>query len=204
MRNYVLIKPFLFVLLVALPGNAQSGFAHPLDPLNPEEIAAVVLTLKTDNKATESSRFWPLVLNEPPKAEVLSFRPGQPFKREAFVVVFERAANKTFEAVVDVKSRKVISWKEIKGVQPSIMASTEDFLLTRSIVNSDLRWRAALQKRGIADYECYGSTWIPELTKTNRVEPGNSCCRRLLTSATTNTASIGSFIKTEHWRWRRC
>lgn len=153
MPNYQFIKPLCLLLFFALPGNAQSDFAHPLDPLNKEEIAAAVATLKAENKATESSRFWPLVLHEPPKAEVLTFKPGAAFRREAFVVVFERAANKTFEAVVDVKARKVISWKEIKGVQPSIMSSTEDFLLTASIVNSDPRWRAALQKRGITDYQ---------------------------------------------------
>lgn len=153
MPNYHFIKPLCLLLFFALPGNAQSDFAHPLDPLNKEEIAAAVATLKAENKATESSRLWPLVLHEPPKAEVLTFKPGAAFRREAFVVVFERAANKTFEAVVDVKAKKVVSWKEIKGVQPSIMSSTEDFVLTASIVNSDPRWRAALQKRGITDYE---------------------------------------------------
>jgi primary-amine oxidase len=153
MRNCKIISTLCLLLFLALPANAQSDFAHPLDPLSTEEIAAVVQTLKAENKATDSSRFWPLVLHEPPKTEVLNFRPGAAFRREAFVVVFERDANKTFEAVVDLKARKVVSWKEIKGVQPSIMSSSEDYLLTASIVNSDPRWRAALQKRGITDYQ---------------------------------------------------
>lgn len=151
MSNSQLIKPLCLLLFFALPGNAQSDFAHPLDPLNKEEIAIAVATLKAENKATESSRFYSLVLHEPPKAEVLSFKPGAAFRREAFVVVFERAANKTFEAVVEVKARKVVSWKEIKGVQPAMM--TEDFALATSIANSDPHWQAALQKRGIRDYE---------------------------------------------------
>jgi primary-amine oxidase len=151
MQSFKLLKSVGLLLLLALPGNAQSDFAHPLDPLSKDEIAAVVATLKAENKATESSRFYTLVLHEPPKAEVLNFKPGAAFRREAFVVVFERAANKTLEAVVDVKARKLVSWKEIKNAQPSMMI--EDFLLAQSIANGDLQWRAALQKRGISDYE---------------------------------------------------
>ncbi len=139
------------LLFLALPIVAQSNFAHPLDPLSKEEIAAVVATLKAENKVTASSRFYTLVLHEPPKAEVLNFKPGAAFRREAFVVVFERTANQTFEAVVDVKGKKVVSWKEIKNAQPSMVL--EDLVLATSIVNGDPNWQAALRKRGITDYQ---------------------------------------------------
>ena len=151
MQSFKLLESVVLLLLFAMPAVAQSDFAHPLDPLSKDEIAVAVATLKAENKATESSRYYTLILHEPPKAEVLNFKPGAAFRREAFVVLFERAANKTFEAVVDVKARKVVSWKEIKNAQPSMM--TEDFLLAQSIANSDPRWRAALQKRGITDYQ---------------------------------------------------
>lgn len=151
MSSFKFLGSLCVVLLFFVPAEAQSDLAHPLDPLNSDEIAVVTATLKAENKATESSRLWPLVLREPPKAEVLSFKPGAPFRREAFVVVFERAANKTFEAVVDVNAKKVISWKEIKDAQTTMM--TEDFMLATSIANSDPNWRAALKRRGIADYQ---------------------------------------------------
>jgi primary-amine oxidase len=134
-----------------LPTLAQIEVAHPLDPLSKDEIAAVVATLKAENKTTESSRFFTLVLHEPLKAEVLNFKPGAAFRREAFVVVFERAANRTHEAIVDINARKVIAWKETKNVQPSIMG--EDFMLAGLIVNNDPNWQAALAKRGINDYK---------------------------------------------------
>lgn len=138
------------LLFFTVPIAAQSDFAHPLDPLSKEEIAATVAALKAENKATESSRFFTLVLNEPPKAEVLNFKSGEAFRREAFVVVYERAANQTFEAVVDIKAGKVVSWKEVKNVQPSMVP--EDFALATSIANGDPDWQAALRKRGITDY----------------------------------------------------
>jgi primary-amine oxidase len=150
MTNFRLLASICLVLFFALPIAAQSDFAHPLDPLSKDEIAVAVATLKAENKATESSRFFTLVLHEPPKAEVLNFKAGAAFRREAFVVVFERTANRTFEAIVDLKAGKVVSWKEIKNAQPSMVP--EDFALATSIANSDPGWQAALRKRGITDY----------------------------------------------------
>jgi primary-amine oxidase len=138
-------------LLFVVSAFAQSELAHPLDPLNEAEIAAAVATLRAENKVTENSRFYNLTLHEPPKSEVINFKPGTAFRREAFVGIYDRAANQTFEAVVDVRAKKVISWKEIKGVQPMMMG--EDFELATSIANSDPNWQEALRKRGILDYE---------------------------------------------------
>ncbi len=140
----------LMAILFVTPALAQPEFAHPLDPLSKDEIAAVVATLKAENKATDSSRFSTLVLHEPPKAEALNFKPGAAFRREAFVVVFERTANQTHEAIVDVKNKRVVSWKEIKRAQPSFMQ--EDFLLVMSITRSAPAWQEALKKRGITDF----------------------------------------------------
>ncbi len=52
------------------------AMAHPLDPLNREEISAAVQVLKASGKVTDSSRDATIVLREPPKAEVLNFKPG--------------------------------------------------------------------------------------------------------------------------------
>jgi primary-amine oxidase len=129
----------------------DAGVAHPLDPLSKEEIAAAAQTLKASGKVTEAGRFATIVLREPPKAEVLNFKPGAPMRREAFAVVYERASNKTFEAVVDLKNRSVQSWKEIPGAQPSYLS--EDIALTQSIVTSDPQWQAAMRRRGITEFD---------------------------------------------------
>src|SRR5438105_15208884 len=96
-----------FVVLLAALCLPYSAFAanHPLDPLSREEIAAAVEILKASGKISDASRFSTLVLNEPPKAEVLPYKPGDAFRREAFAVIYERAANKTFEAVVDLNKK---------------------------------------------------------------------------------------------------
>lgn len=125
--------------------------AHPLDPLSRDEIRTTVEVLKAAGKTSASSRYSTIVLKEPPKAEVVNFKPGGPLRREAFVVVYERPVNKTFEAVVDVKNRSVLSWREIPGVQPALFV--EDALLVSSIVKKDPQWQAAMRKRGISNFQ---------------------------------------------------
>jgi primary-amine oxidase len=124
--------------------------AHPLDPLSKDEIAATVLLLKISGKVSEGSRFSIITLHEPHKVEVMSFRPASLMRREAFAVVYERGTNKTFEAVVDLNNKRVISWKEVPGVQPALL--TEDFILMEGIVRADPQWQEAMRKRGIEDF----------------------------------------------------
>jgi primary-amine oxidase len=124
---------------------------HPLDPLSREEIAATVQILKSSGKASDASLYSLIVSNEPPKAEVLNYKPGDAFRREAFVVIYERAANKTFEALVDLNKKSLLSWKEVPGVQPTF--TIEDFLLVQQIVQNDPAWQAAIRKRGISDFQ---------------------------------------------------
>ena len=92
-----------------------------------------------------------IVLKEPSKGETLAFRPGAQFSRQAFAVVLDLRGNRTFESVVDLKSARVLSWNEVKGVQP-LVTSTE-FDLLSPVVKADARWQAAMRKRGIDDFE---------------------------------------------------
>jgi primary-amine oxidase len=138
-------------LLVSGQALAQSASPHPLDPLTKDEIAAAVQALRSAGKATTATRFSIIVLNEPPKPEVLNFKAGAAIRRQAFVVIYERGANKTFEAVVDLADRSILSWKEIAGAQPALLF--EDYFLLQSIVRGDARWQEAMRKRGITDFQ---------------------------------------------------
>jgi primary-amine oxidase len=142
------------LFLLALSSGAlrlsAADAAHPLDPLSKEEIAAAVEILKAGGKVSDASRFPMIALHEAPKDEVLSFRPGAAMRRQAFTVIYERAANKTFEAVVDLKGRRVLSFKEIPGAQPPMLL--EDYALMQEIVRADPQWQEAMRKRGITDF----------------------------------------------------
>ncbi|MCI0573619.1 MAG: hypothetical protein L0Y66_23005 [Myxococcaceae bacterium] len=86
--------------------------AHPLDPLSREEIAAAAKVVRSSPGFPEGALFPVLSLEEPPKEEVLAFRPGAPSSRQALAVVLDRVQNRTFEVRVGLRERKVVSWRE--------------------------------------------------------------------------------------------
>ncbi|HKQ07620.1 MAG TPA: primary-amine oxidase [Blastocatellia bacterium] len=145
--------PLSLALLILCPLLARAADypTHPLDSLSREEILTTVEILKAGGKTTDASRYATIMLREPPKAEVLAFKPGSAFRREAFAVVYERATNKTFEAVVDLNKKALLSWKEAPGVQPAFLI--EDLIMAEQIVKADPQWQAAMRKRGITDFK---------------------------------------------------
>ena len=110
----------VFVVLNPFGLFAASDARHPLDALTASECWAVYETMKGTGKLDADSRYAGVNLHEPPKAEVIRWKPGDPFRREALAIIKQR--RQTFEAVVDVAGRKLISWKEIKGVEPVLIA----------------------------------------------------------------------------------
>src|ERR1044071_4602071 len=131
--NFLKSTLLLFITCLIAPRFALA--AHPLDPLSKEEITATVEILRASGKVNPDSRFATVVLREPPKSEVLAYKPGSPFRREAFAIIYERATNKTFEAIIDLNKNSLASWKEVMNVQPPFLI--EDFFLTQQIVQSD-------------------------------------------------------------------
>lgn len=145
----------LFTLLAftATPLRAApDDTLHPLNPLTAKEITVAADTLKALEGFPKDALFSTIVLREPPKQEVLDFKPGNAFRREAFAVVMDRANNKVFEAIVNLKAGKVASWKEIPGVQPLVFVVENDVLVPQ-IVKADSRWQEAMRKRGITDFD---------------------------------------------------
>jgi Cu2+-containing amine oxidase len=110
-------------------------------PLTAGEIDAAVAILKTAGKLPEGAFFPILVLREPPKTEVLAWKPGSSLWREAFAVVMDRPAGRTYEAVVDLASSRVLSWTPVPGVQDAVIE--EEFDSVPQIVRKDPRWQAA-------------------------------------------------------------
>lgn len=127
-----------------------AGDRHPLDPLTAAEIDAAAKLLRAVPQFPGDGLFSTIVLNEPPKSEVLAFKPGATFTRQAFSIVLDRRGNRTYEAVVDLTANNVLSWTEVKGVQAPLLDGEYDEL--SKIVKANLEWQAAMRKRGITDF----------------------------------------------------
>ena len=123
--------------------------SHPLDPLTADEIADASSILKSERQLGARVRFETVVLREPDKDAVLDFRPGDFIPRSAFLVVLDNDTASTYEAVVSLDERRVVSWEHVPGVQPRVMY--EEFVECEAMVRADPQFLAAIGKRGITD-----------------------------------------------------
>ena len=138
------------LLPLALAGTVLAGEArHPLDALDAEEVSIAVSVLREAKKIDVDTRFPHILLDEPPKERVLAWRKGDTLPRRAFLVV--KQGPKTFEAVVDVRKRKIDSWREMKGIQPSFLM--KEILGVADIVKQSPEWAAAMKKRGFESFD---------------------------------------------------
>jgi primary-amine oxidase len=131
--------------LLLIRASAQP---YPLDPLTAIEMQKVVQILKDNHLVTGSDYFNIINLKEPPKKEVLAYKRGEPFRREAYTSYYDYSKPGMTEAVVDLNAGKVISVKNIPNVIG--MGLDADSLAAEKIVRKDPAWAAALKKRGIA------------------------------------------------------
>ncbi len=130
--------------MITAPANAQT---HALDALTADEIRVATETAKADSRVA-GALFPSITLNEPSKAEVLAWQPGQPLARQARVLAM--TANGVFEILVDVGARRLISVTERAGAEPSITMSEIEGL---KFVLANAEFRSGLQKRGITDFD---------------------------------------------------
>ena len=96
-------------------------------------------------------------LEEAPKADILKWRPGDPFTRKVRVTM--RRDARTFDAIVDLTAGKVLSHRQLPGVQPSIMQ--HEFDRARALTKASPRWQAAMRRRNLTDFSKIGCTPLP-------------------------------------------
>ncbi len=138
-------------LLMGLGGSTAiaQGTAplHPLDGLTTAEYWVAYDVLQQAGHAEPDSFFASVLLREPAKDFVFAWKGGLPIPREADVVMLQKG--KTFEARVDLAARKLISWRELKGLQAPFLSS--EIFGTDEMIKKDPRVLEALKKRGLTD-----------------------------------------------------
>lgn len=128
---------------------------HPLEPLTAQEVKLAISILRDTGKVTPTTRFVSVSLKEPAKEIVHAFASGAQgargeLRREAFAVLFDNGTNSCFETAVSLTDRKLLSWKHIPGVQPT-MTSDEQVECEQAVLASP-EFKAALKKQyGIED-----------------------------------------------------
>ena len=139
----------VLIVAAAVPAIAQTP-QHPMDGLTAPEYWTTYEVLRSSGKVDAKTRYPLIQLKEPPKEEVLAWKPGQPMRRESRVVV--KQGPQTFEAIVDLGAKKLSSWNEVKGIQPNLAFEEEMETGIEDAVKENSDWQAAMHRRGITDF----------------------------------------------------
>jgi primary-amine oxidase len=165
---------------------APARATHPMDALTADEITAATRILRNAGKLSDSALVVSMTLEEPPKAEVRNWTKGKPLARRAFAVVL--TDGKIGEAAIDLDAQTLSAWNVIENRQAAV--TIDEILSVGDIVKSDERWRAAMAKRGITQFDnilCFPLSAGPSL------DPALAG-RRLLNSTCVDRTGTGNNI----------
>ena len=168
--------------------NPMAAPLHPLDHLTPAEHWQVYNTLRASGRTDTTLVIAYVALHEPPKAEVLAWSEGQPFRREAFVHFIQGGAG--HEVLVDLKAGRILEWRDSPGQKYMWHSGDEKTVSELMLGNADVQ--AALRRRGATDLThiyCGGANEgyfdLPE-------ERGNRVVRATCSNGTGRFSGYGS------------
>jgi primary-amine oxidase len=98
--------------------NVIAQSTHPLDGFTAAEYGHVKAILGSAGKLTEATRFHDVALEEPDKSVVRAWKTGAALPRRALAVLSEHG--KTYEALIDLNARSVVSYKQVTG-EPAVL-----------------------------------------------------------------------------------
>jgi len=140
----------LWILFICLlTGILHAAATHPLDALDASEIPTTTAILRAAGHADDNTFIASITLQEPVKSDVLGWERGEPIPRKAKAILRRNA--KTFEALVDLTSGKVLSYQEMPGAQAFI--TFPEILSAIKITAGDPKMQEGFRKRGITDFE---------------------------------------------------
>jgi primary-amine oxidase len=139
--------------------SAGGADVHPLEPLSAAEIKQAAELLRARQPANDL--YFPLLtLREPTKQELSEQRAGRSIPRRAAAVIRDHNAHKSYEATVDLAAQKVTAWKELVGIQPTVLLG--EYKKVTDIVRANEKWQAAMRKRDIEDFTQVNlDAWAP-------------------------------------------
>jgi primary-amine oxidase len=152
----ILTTAILIISFCCLNLRSQQN-QHPLDPLTWQEHWTLLEVLNSEGKLDGDTRFSMVTLQEPDKQLVWDWSEGEPVPRAAYALV--RQKEKSYKAIVDLVSRSISSWNELKDVQPNWMG--QEFGAVIAEVKKHPDFIAAMKKRGIEDLTFIDCMCIP-------------------------------------------
>jgi primary-amine oxidase len=137
--------------------RGQDVALHPLDPLTPDELRAVVDGVRAARGLDHRHLFVTVQLDEPAKETAIAFRDGDPLDRAARVAVWDQQAGSLAEGVVGVDGT-VRAWADVPGAKAPVLLPQAEVAI--AAVKADPRVREGLARRGITNVDdLHVETW---------------------------------------------
>ena len=157
-----------------MPVNEGTTVPHPLDPLTADEIRQAAAIVRRERGVGEGWRFASIELKEPSKADLPSLSSGEPTRREALVVCWDRADGQAYRAVVSLTGDAVTGWEHLPGQQPNM--TVDEWHECDEMIRAHPAVAEALGRRGVtdltrvlADMWAYGAAFVPERYAGRRI-----------------------------------
>jgi primary-amine oxidase len=155
----------------------ETSTGHPLAALTPEEITAAVAVVHGDHRWHDDWRFAYVGLEEPTKASVRGYTPGDQVDRLVHLTVVAGPEAHVTEIVVSVTTGEVRSFVEVEGMRPGLLF--EESLHAILALKEDPQWQAAMRRRGIEDLDSVQIDPWPAGSFDIAHETGRRICRCL-------------------------
>jgi primary-amine oxidase len=138
----------------ARPGTGVAAppppaYLQALAPLTPDEIRAVVTTVKADPELGPAALYETIELKEPTPAEFWNHAAGRPFAREARINVSHRDRPGVWIMTVSLAETRILTRRHFPNARPAVQV--EQLLAVQAVVKTDARYIEACRKRGITD-----------------------------------------------------
>jgi primary-amine oxidase len=146
-RTHFYLRALVLTGLIVAGPPSSARAAHPLDPLTADEIRAATEIMRADARLADA--MLPFIsVQEPAKADVLAWRPGQPIVRRARAMA--TTSTGAFDVVVDLAAKRLVSVVEHRGAQGPVTGSESARGSRLTLENP--RFQNALRARGITDF----------------------------------------------------
>lgn len=170
------MKKLLFVMtcvsMFSLSVWAKSP-KSPFDDLSADEIKNVIHIIKDSGKFDSDIRFPVIRQKEPAKALWLKGEAND--HRQAYAAIFDFKKSLMTEIVVDLKSEKILSTKDLPGIKPPVLI--EEYERARKLVLSNEEWKKAILSRGLKIEDVLVDVWAPGLMRAAELKPGQRLLR---------------------------
>ncbi|MDQ4111754.1 MAG: primary-amine oxidase [Actinomycetota bacterium] len=128
--------------------------AHPLAPLSEEEILEFREILDELGFLGPRTRFAYVALREPEKTDLADRARWPLLAREVSALLGDTPHGPLVDVVVDLRTRRLVEHIHLDpNTDGQLPAQDDDLAIAVQLVKSDARWRDAMRRRGVEDYD---------------------------------------------------